>query len=122
MVKAYLFILYLQALYLVSGSKLVEYRLGVNFGQVSTNLQNSLYGVYSLCSTTPTSHILATDRGAYFAEGSVVVIFPKTIKSLQASCFHLNTQLYSGLISTHLLATQTICTICYQPVVCSLNY
>ena len=93
MVKAYLFILYLQALYLVSGSKLVEYRLGVIFGQVFyDSSENSLCGVYSLCSTTLTSDTLATYRGAYFAEGSVVVIFPQTIKSLQASCFLLPSQ------------------------------
>ena len=82
MVKAYLFILFLQALYLVPGSKLVEYRFGVNFGQVFYDYsENSLYGINGVSSTNLTSDTLATDRGAYFVEGTEVVTFPPNDKS-----------------------------------------
>ena len=117
MVKAYLFILFLQALYLVPGSKLVEYRFGVNFGQVFYDYsENSLYGINGVSSTTLTSDTLATDRGAYFAEGTEVVTFPPNDKSSINFLLPSQYSIISGQISSHLLATQIICTTVKLPM------
>ena len=58
-------------------SKIVEYRPSINFGQVFYDFSgNKNHGVNGVDSTSTTSDVFSTDRGAYFGGASVITMPP----------------------------------------------
>ena len=63
--------------YLSLGAKLVEYRLGYNYGEVFHDFSgNSRDGVNGDSSTTTSKDTIATDRGSYFDNGDFQITLP----------------------------------------------
>ena len=63
---------------LICGGALVEYKLGVNYGQVFVDYSsNNNHGVNGNSHLTTSKDSKPTDRGAYFSESSEVITIPK---------------------------------------------
>lgn len=63
-------------------SKLLEYRFGLNFGQVFFDYSgNSNLGVNGISSGSTIEDSIATDRGAYFGVGNYRVTLPSNDQS-----------------------------------------
>lgn len=72
----------------VFGEKLIEYRLGYNFGQVFQDFSyNSQTAVNGLSSADTISDVVFTDRGAYFDGNSAQVTLPANDQA--STYFHL---------------------------------
>lgn len=70
------------------GGKIVEYRLGYNYGEVFHDFSgNSRDGVNGDSSTTTLKNTIATDRGAYFGQGDYEITLPPNDQ--QATAFTL---------------------------------
>lgn len=65
---------WLSFLLLASGTRLIEYRFGVNYGEIFHDFSgNSLHAVNGKSSETSESNTIATDRGAYFLGGDTQI-------------------------------------------------
>ena len=87
------------------GAKLVEYRLGYNYGSVFHDFSgNSMSGVNGASSTTATDDTIPTDRGAYFDGSKSQIKLPPNDQVSTSISFPTTSTLAAWVLSDQTIA------------------